>query len=211
MRVLTRALAGAAVAGTLAVVGVQAPASADVPNFRIGVQMIDNGNMIGDMQMTPFATFTGTAGGQCSPWAGDLNTYDPDGARVMINGAPRGMLGARDVRVGIQVTDNAGTETGPVQWSPWASSGGGVSSDAFDSNRYDPDQVRVCLETRPMPAGIEIYDFRISIKAVDAGGADQAGFRQYTPWIVDGGGASPFAFDGNGYDPDGFAIGIDVF
>jgi hypothetical protein len=209
MRKLTRSLAVAATAVALAVGGAQAPASAntDLPNFRFGIQMIDNGHEVGDMEFTPFLSF----GGGCSPWANDTNTFDPDGARINLDPAPRGVLGSRDFRIGIQATDRNGSETGPLRWSPWTSEGGGVSPFAFDANAFDPDQVRVCLEARPLPAGIFISDFRFSIKVVDLGGADQGGFRQFTPWAFDRGGVSPWAFDSNAFDPDGFAVGIEVF
>ena len=113
MRKLTRTIAVGATAAVLAVSGAQAPASADsdLPNFRFGVQMIDNGVEVGDMQFTPFLSF----GGGCSPFANDTNTFDPDGIRINLNAAPRGTLGSRDFRIGIQATDNNGSQTGPVQ------------------------------------------------------------------------------------------------
>lgn len=209
LHTLNKAMIGIALAG-VALVATPAAASAaatDIPNFRIGIQAIDNGTQVGDPEFTPYATF----GGGCSPWAGDTNTYDPDGAAILLQGAPRGTLGSRDFRIGVQVTDNNGSQTGAIQWTPWASQGGGVSPYAFDSNGYDPDQFRVCLDVRPMPANVAIYDFRLSVKVVDHGTAEAAGIRQYTPWMLDGGGASPFAYDRNSYDPDGIAIGIDVY
>jgi len=212
VRKLIRPLAVAALAVVAATVGVQAPASADVaaaslPNFRVGIQMIDNGNQIGDAEFTPYANF----GGGCSPWAGDTNTYDPDGARIFLSPPPRGGLAGLDFRIGAQATDNNGSQTGVLQWSPWASAGGGVSPFAFDTNGTDPDQFRVCLEVRPLPEGVVLTDFRLSIKLVDHRGADQGGVRQFTPWAVDGGGVSPWAYDSNKYDPDGFAVGIEVY
>jgi len=204
---------GIALAGVIVMMA-SSPASAasdavaaDLPNFRVGIQAMDNGKQVGDLEFTPYASF----GGGCSPWAGDTNTYDPDGVSISLIEAPRGLLGSKDFRVGVQATDNNGSQTGALQWSPWASQGGGVSPYAFDSNGYDPDQFRVCLEVRAMPASISIYDFRLSVKVVDHGSADQGGFRAYTPWATDGGGASPFAVDQNSYDPDGIAVGIDVY
>lgn len=211
MRVLRPIVTTAALAGVTAlmvsVTAVPAAASTDLPNFRVGLQTIDNGSQIGDAEFTPYASF----GGGCSPWAGDPNTYDPDGARLFLDRAPRGVLGNRDFRIGGQVTDSGGSQTGALQWSPWASEGGGVSPYAFDTNGYDPDQYRVCLEVRALPPGIVLNDFRLSIKFVDHGGAEQGGIRQYTPWAADGGGVSPYAFDANAYDPDGFAVGIEVY
>ena len=52
----------------------------DLPNFRVGIQAMDKGTQIGDIEVTPYASF----GGGCSPWAGDTNTYDPDGIAVGI-------------------------------------------------------------------------------------------------------------------------------
>ncbi|BEL12765.1 hypothetical protein Q0Z83_109560 [Actinoplanes sichuanensis] len=205
---LLRTLAALAATGALVFTGAApAAAASDLPNFQIGIQLIDNGYEIGQMQMTPFATF----GGGCSDWAGDPNAFDPDGARVLLMPAPRGRLGDRDIRLGIQVQDRNGSETGPVQWTAWASQGGSMSPDAFDTNYFDPDRVRVCLETRTMPAAIDLYDLRVSIKTVDLGGRDQNGYRQYTPWLYDGGGFSPWAYDSNAFDPDGFSNGLEVY
>lgn len=210
---ITAGLAAAVTAGVLAIAGTVAPAAArpsstaDLPNFRVGIQMIDNGSQIGDAEYTPYSNF----GGGCSPFAGDTNTFDPDGARLFLEPPPRFTPLSRDFRIGAQVTDHNGSQTGVLQWSPWASEGGGVSDFAFDTNGFDPDQVKVCLETRDMPAGVVFYDFRLSIKAVDQGSADQGGTRQFTPWAADGGGASPWAYDSNAWDPDGFAVGIEVY
>jgi hypothetical protein len=203
-----RTLAAALATGALVVAGAApAMADSDLPNFQLGVQLWDNGHELGQMQMTPFATF----GGGCSDWAGDANGFDPDGIRVRIMPAARGRLGDRDIRFGIQAQDGGGSETGQIQWTRWASEGGSMSPDAFDANRFDPDRVRVCLETKTMPGGIDLYDLRASVKAVDLGGRDQNGYRQFTPWLYDGGGDSPWAFDSNAFDPDGFSIGLEVY
>jgi len=34
---------------------------------------------------------------------------------------------------------------------------------------------------------------------------------QWTPWAGEGGGVSPWAFDSNAFDPDGYAVGIEVY
>ncbi|OJF14084.1 hypothetical protein [Couchioplanes caeruleus] len=207
-RAILRTLATATAAGAMAFAGATpAMADSDLPNFQLGIQLIDNGSEVGQMQMTPFATF----GGGCSEWAGDPNAFDPDGARVQLMPAPRGRLGDRDLRFGIQVEDRNGSERGPVEWTKWASEGGSMSAVAYDANRFDPDRARVCLETRLMPAGIDLYDIRASIKTVDLGGGDQNGLRQFTPWLYDGGGFSGWAYDSNAFDPDGFSIGLEVY
>lgn len=209
MHKLTRTIALAASTMVMAVGIAQAPASAssDLPNIRLGVQLWDNGHELGDAKFTPFATFNGG----CSVFANDTNTFDPDAIRIFLDAAPRGVLGDRDLRIGIQVTDRNQTETGPLRWSPWMGDGGGESLLAFDTNFFDPDQVRVCLETRPLPAGVSIFDFRFYVRAVDDGGREQGGFAQYTPWAFDRGGPSGWASDSNFFDPDGFAVGIEVY
>lgn len=207
-RTLHKAAVGVALAGlTILASASPASAAANFPNFRVGIQAMDKGTQVGDIEFTNYASF----GASCSPWAGDTNTYDPDGVSVALQNAPRGLLGAKDFRIGVQVTDNNQSQTGLTQWTPWASAGGGVSAYAFDGNGYDPDQFRICVDVRPMPTNVELYDFRLSVKVVDRGTADQGGFRQFTPWSGDGGGSSAFAVDRNSYDPDGIAVGIEVY
>ncbi|UMP06385.1 hypothetical protein [Amycolatopsis sp. EV170708-02-1] len=186
-----------------------APATAEAvepPNFRIGIQLADNGGRggFGVEQFTGFANF----GTSVSQWAGDSNNFDPDGARIDLNPAfGGGRLNQIDFRIGGQARDG-GRELGPVAYTPWASQGGGTTDLITDSNSFDPDQYRLFLETRPLPPGVQITDLRLSILAVDRGAPE--GVPAFTRWASQGGGHSGFALDSDAFDPDGFRIGLEV-
>ncbi len=71
-----------------------------------------------------------------------------------------------------------------------------------DSNQYDPDAVRLILDTNQFDPLDPLLDFRIVAQAADRGGTDQFGIPQATPWASQGGGTSGFITDINGLDPD---------
>ncbi|MEV6910257.1 hypothetical protein [Amycolatopsis sp. NPDC051071] len=181
--------------------------AAPPPNFRVGIQFADNGGRsgFGVEQFTGFVNF----GTSVSPWAGDSNNFDPDGARINLDPAfGGGVLGQVDFRIGGQANDRGGREIGPATYTPWASQGGGSTDTITDSNSFDPDQYRLFLETRPLPPGAQISDLRLSILAVDRGEPD--GVPAFTRWASQGGGRSGFALDADSFDPDGFRIGLEV-
>jgi len=193
-------------AGGLSVTVSPAIAQAAPPNFRVGIQLADNGGRggFGVEQFTGFANF----GTSVSQWAGDSNNFDPDGARIDLNPAfGGGQLNQIDFRIGGQARDG-GRELGAVTYTPWASQGGGTTDLITDSNSFDPDQYRLFLETRPLPPGVQITDLRLSILAVDRG--EPEGVPTFTRWASQGGGQSDFALDANAFDPDGFRIGLEV-
>lgn len=100
----------------------------------------------GTQRCTPWAS----EGGGVSVWATDSNKYDPDGAALEIEtkALPAGTT-LNDIRLGIQMSDSACTkQVGTVQYTPWASQGGGWSSFATDSNAYDPDCGRIYLDAK---------------------------------------------------------------
>jgi hypothetical protein len=94
--------------------------------------------------------------GQVSKWttyAGDSDLFDPDAVRIgLATSTVTTFSPDTDVRLPIQLADNRGSGGwGAVQATPWASQGGGWSGWAADSDSFDPDVVRICIETRPMP------------------------------------------------------------
>ena len=113
-----------------------------------------------------------------------------------------------------QVADQGGTSGfGPKQYTPWASEvtdgNGGWSEVALDADAYDPDAVRIKLQTRDWPSPRTLKDIRIGIQLYDFAGT-QAGPIVYTPWATEGGGWSPWALDLDGYDPDGVKLKLEV-
>lgn len=101
------------------------------------------------------------------------------------------MLSQIDFRIGGQALDK-GSQLGPVVFTHWASQGGGTTDVITDNDSFDPDQYRLFLETRPLPAGVQINDVRLSIQAVDRGEPD--GVPAFTRWASQGGGLGPFTF-----------------
>ncbi len=195
----------AAMLATLAAAGfcLAPTAEADVPDFRVGIQLADGGgnSELGIQRFTNFARF----GDSVSEWAGDANNFDPDAARIELDTTIQQLAG-RDFRIGGQARDG-GSHLGTIEYTNWASEGGGVSDLVTDDNGFDPDQYRLFIDTRPMPAGEVVDDFRLSIQAIDS---DGAGIPVLTPWAGQGGGRSRFAIDPNGFDPNGYRIGLEV-
>lgn len=198
-----------AMAGAVApAVVIAAPAEAATANFRFGIQLIDNKGRSeqGSLQVTPFLV----DGGGVSDWAFDANKFDPDGARLLLSST--GIPANLDFRICGQAIDavtNRGAEIGQVVCSLWASQGGGGPTPVVtDPNGFDPDGYRVILDTRPLPAGVEILDVRLSITAFDNDPRGMFGPTQFTPWLSQGGGFSPYAFDRDAFDPDGYVLAI---
>ncbi|CAM5579125.1 hypothetical protein GCM10010329_76560 [Streptomyces spiroverticillatus] len=171
-------------------------------NFQVGIQLVDRGGIAeqGPVGRTPFLS----DGGGTSPFTSDANFFDPDGARLLL--ASTGLPVNLDFRIGGQAFDRP-NRVGLVVYTPWASDGGGRTPLITDDNRFDPDAFRVILEARALPAGAQINDVRLNITAVDN---NVAGITQFTPWLSGGGGFSPYAFDDNKFDPDGYIIGFEV-
>ncbi|WFB06135.1 hypothetical protein LRS74_03075 [Streptomyces sp. LX-29] len=199
------ALSAAAGAVALSLTATPASAStAELPSFRVGIQLSDDRGrtQFGAEQFTRYAKF----GNSVSPWAGDANGYDPDAVLIDLNTTPGSQLGRTDFRIGAQAMDGNG-HYGPVQYSPWASEGGGESPVATDDNGYDPDKYRLFLDSRAWPISAPLLDFRLSVTVVDG---PTSGVAAVTPWASQGGGRSEFAVDDNSYDFDGLKVGIEV-
>jgi hypothetical protein len=114
-------------------------------DFRLGAQAVD-GNDVGPAQYTPWAS----QGGGWTGLVSDTDNFDPDAFRVIVETRP--WSGARvlsDARLGLQLYDNGGQEPGNlVVFTPWASQGGGWTSYAVDRDSFDPDGLKLKLETR---------------------------------------------------------------
>jgi hypothetical protein len=180
-----------------------APANAAVSDFRVGIQFIDKAGRAeqGRLQVTPFLT----EGGGSSQFAGDVNFFAPDGARLLLSstGFPTNL----DFRICGQAADGRNprnSQAGAYVCSPWASDGGGATPLVTDDNQFDPDVYRVALEVRQLPDGVQITDLRLFITAFDNGDGGVTGPTHFTPALSQGGGFSPDAFDRNSFDPDGF-------
>lgn len=113
-----------------------------------------------------------------------------------------------DFQVCVQLSDygdSGGPETCtlPVSasqdWSDWA----------YDSNKYDPDAVRINVEPASTVIQLDHTDVRLWVQLEDARGQDN-GLAQPTPWASEGGGWSLYAIDGNGYDFDGLRVKIET-
>jgi hypothetical protein len=186
-----------------------APANAAVPDFRIGLRLIDNGGRSeeGRLQVTKSVAEGGSA-----VFASDANNFDPDGAQLALlttTGIPTNL----DFRICAQAIDvprPSDTQFGPVSCSPWAGDGGGSTGLVTDTDFFDPDGYQISLQVRPLPAGVQITDLLLFIQAFDFGDRNRGfvGPQQFTPALSQGGGFSPYAFDPNFFDPDGFIFGI---
>ncbi len=137
-------------------------------------------------------------GGSAS--ATDNNAKDPDCGRILFNpgsvsSTPLNQsIYTEDFRIGTKLAESEGGCTsgqGAVQYTPWASEGGGASGGARAlSSVNDPDCLWIYYETRALPAGIIIKDARVGISTGN-------GVAQYTPWARSGGGWSAFSGGGN--------------
>jgi hypothetical protein len=193
--------------------GLAWPASAQsVPDFRIAIQVSDHGTSgaeAGEPKYSGYASDRSV----WSDWASDINRYDPDAICVTVEADTHPsavVLNDTDVRLAIQLTDNDRKQTGAVQYTSWASEGGGWSGWALDSNGHDPDEVRVMIETRPKK-GLVIRDLRVGIQLSDHKGKGEIGLACYSGWLLRGGGGwSDRASDSSNHDPDAVRIKLEV-
>lgn len=182
-----------------------------VARIKVGLQVADKGHdKVGTARYTGWVDGTATANAS-SPWAVDTNGYDPDSVRVHLQTESADVRAGLDVRVCMEASDdNATSQFGAKRCTPWASESGGWSATATDANGYDPDAYRISVETRMLAAGCMTRDFRIGVRGFDGGATSHGGQAQYSPWASQGGGWSGWASDDNNYDPDGFALHLDV-
>lgn len=117
-------------------------------DFRIGGQAFDqgDGNNVGPTQFTPWAS----QGGGWTGLVSDTDSFDPDAFRIIVEtrpGTTNRVLS--DMRIGLQMFDAAGSQPGNViVYTPWASQGGGWTEYAVDADAFDPDGLKIKLETR---------------------------------------------------------------
>lgn len=178
-------------------------------DFRVNIQLGDNG-LFKNMGVAKATAWAGLGGGW-SDWAGDSNYYDPDWIRMQLIQHPTRTLTGKDFRLAIQLADNRGTsQVGTVRYTPWASQGGGWSTWATDSNKYDYDVVRVYIQTRNL-SGFTASDARVDIQVSDRGATSQFGTTRYTSWAREGSGWSYPAGDSNYRDGDAIRVKLEVF
>jgi len=185
------------------------PAVVNAATSRMGGQLSEGGCCDGPGP----EVYTPPGGGETA-WFGDYNQYDPNGARVYLDG---NVAWDRDFRIGIQVSDGpnhgsgCGSQIGPWRYTGWASEGGGRSGWASDYGSYDPNCIKLVLETRAFPTGINnIYDARVGIEVSDTSCKNQFSGNFFTPWARSGGGWSGWANDPTDEDFDCLQLTLEV-
>jgi hypothetical protein len=178
----------------------------DFPNFRVGIQVADDAGKSaeGEARYTPWAKDNPGS----SEWATDLDWFDPDAVRIGLEVEGTNPLGPIDFRVGGQAAD--GDDVGPVQYTPWASQGGGWTGFVGDSDSFDPDAFRVIVETRPWTDNRPLADARLALQMFDGGGKEPSNVVVFTPWTSQGGGWTVYALDRDSFDPDGLKLKLEA-
>lgn len=189
---------------------VGAEAYGNIQDFRLGISCSDGspGNQEG---ITGWTNYLST-GRSDTGWVSDSNLYDPDYYKLSFVQGSNILKLDQDFRIGIQMCDNkAGQNVGEIQYTPWASEGGGWSAFAGDSNNYDPDYVKVIVETRTL-SGYKASNVRFALQLCDGGrDGNNSGVALYTPWVNDiNTGNTGWVADSNGYDPDAIRIRLNV-
>jgi hypothetical protein len=180
-----------------------------VPNFRLGIQVADAAGTSaeGEARYTSWAKDANLS----SEFAADLDRFDPDAVRVGLEVEVANPLGELDFRIGAQAFDQAGgTNVGPVQYTPWASQGGGWTGLVSDSDSFDPDGFRILMETRPLSSNRILSDLRIGLQMFDGGGSQPGNVIVYTPWTSQAGGWTEYAVDSDAFDPDGLKLKLET-
>lgn len=166
-------------------------------SFRVGVRDINCGQQ--GMESV-YAGYTNPPG-QSSAYVTDLNGKDPDCARIRMEpgntSVVNGSMYTNDFRIGIKLAESEQACTrdqGTVQWTPWASEGGGASSIAKPaSSVVAADCIWIYYQTRNMPNGaVRIQDARVAISV-------GSGALMYTPWASAGGGLSGWSHSPGDY------------
>jgi hypothetical protein len=180
-----------------------------LPNFRFGIQVADAAGTSSEGE----ARYTGWAreANLSSEWAADLDRFDPDAVRIGLDVESTRALGDLDFRVGAQAFDQGdGQNVGPVQYTPWASQGGGWTGLVSDTDGFDPDGFRIIVETRPATTNRVLTDLRLGLQMFDGGGSQPGNVIVYTPWASQGGGWTEYAVDADAFDPDGLKIKLET-
>ena len=192
-------------------------------DFRVGLQISDFGTTSRGEPRWTEQLVQGEGGtwydASEKAYDGD-DKRDPDLAQVFLEslgGEGGNAVKNTDFRLCMKAWDNAGTsEEGIERCTDWASNSTGTSTSApaTDANGYDPDVYQIILRTREWPTDTtdRWVDFRIGIYAYDNGVRYEGG-TQWTDWHslnVSGTSASGWAYDDNGYDPDGFGLKLET-
>lgn len=176
-------------------------------DFRIGVQVLDDAGR--DPGRVEYTGYLSSGAVTQTDWVTDRDAYDPDAIKMHLS-VLKGIPTNKDFRLVIQTADKGGRgDFGYWQPTPWASEGGGWSGLAFDTDRYDPDAVRLKIETREWQAPVALRDFRIGLRVADHKGSD-IGEATFTPWASQGGGWTGLAVDSDSYDFDGWEVKLEV-
>jgi hypothetical protein len=181
----------------------------DIPNFRVGLQVADEGGAgaEGEPRYSSWAKDAQI----WSEWAMDDDQFDPDAVKVALEVEQDNPLPEADFRLEIQAADGgAATGLGPKQFTPWASEGGGWSGFVTDADAFDPDAFRIKVQTRPWTSTRTIRDLRLAIQLFDNKGKELGNIVSYTPWASEGGGWSDYALDRDQFDPDGIKIKTEI-
>lgn len=180
-----------------------------LPNFRLGIQVADGAGLTGEGE----ARYTAWAkdAGISSEWATDLDRFDPDAVRVGLEVEAGNGLDDLDFRLGAQAFDRGeGNNVGPLQFTPWASQGGGWTGLVSDTDGFDPDGFRIVVETRPDTGSRVLKDMRLGLQMFDGGGTNPGNVIVYTPWTSQSGGWTEYAVDQDAFDPDGLKLKLET-
>lgn len=200
-------------------------AQADYPDFRIEMKASSESWGIVKEGPTMSTPNMSVGGGPLLNWVSDEeNGTNPEYLQLnLVSNA--GIIAGKDFRLGFQAREN-GYPDGTIQYTKWASEGGGWSNLALASNGVGgfiekPDEYRLILDVRDLPAGnLNINNFRIGIKGTmnylnpGWGSPTRTGVARFTPWLKDGGGWLDDWADGGCIGPctpaDGYQIYIDI-
>jgi len=180
-----------------------------LPNFRLGIQVADAAGTSaeGEARYTSWAKDANLS----SEFATDLDRFDPDAVRIGLEAEANNPLGDLDFRIGAQAFDQGdGNNVGPVQYTPWASQGGGWTGLVSDTDGFDPDGFRILVETRPATSDRVLKDMRIGLQMFDDHGSQPGNIIVFTPWSAQGGGWTEYAVDTDAYDPDGLKLKLET-
>lgn len=129
-------------------------------------------------------------------------------ASLLANPAAAQAADLTTFRVGIQLSDaRATSQFGVEEFTNNVKFGNSVSQWAGDANDWDPDAVRLNLETNPGDPLVD-RDFRIGAQAMDQ--KRYIGEIRYTPWASQGGGESETVTDNNSWDPDEYRLFLET-
>jgi hypothetical protein len=143
---------------------------APTQRFTIGIQLADDGNSMPGAFVFTGDYEKGETGGT-SPWACDVDCFDPDSARLSMSGFRHEDAQRKDFRVCLQASDGYLSHIGQTAFgcTDWASQGGGTTGMVSDNDGFDPDSYRVQIETKERPSDLAI-EIRFRIRGFEKTG-----------------------------------------